>query len=130
MMRAINKAVQAFWMLAGLVMLFVWIAFGGWLLLWIGSSMFGATWAPAIGSWGYNFYLQHFWVKLLSILAFLTLIGAICGETPRRRLGPDANFEAQRKREEEMRNLADETIIGQRNLSASRCAWDRSAGLR
>ena len=43
MIRAIKKLVQAFWMLAGLVMLVVWIAFGGWLLLWIGSSAIGAT---------------------------------------------------------------------------------------
>ena len=76
MIRAIKKTVQAFWMLAGLVMLFVWIAFGGWLLLWIGSSAIGATWAPAIGSWGYDFLVQHFWVKLVAILAFLTFLGA------------------------------------------------------
>jgi hypothetical protein len=115
MMRAIKKAVQAFWMLAGLVMLFVWFAFGSWLLLWIGSSMFGATWAPAIGSWGYDFYLQHFWVKLLSILAFLTLIGAICGETPRRRLGPDVNYEAERKKEEERQIQIEQSLISLRN---------------
>jgi membrane protein implicated in regulation of membrane protease activity len=130
MIEAIKKAVQAFWMLAGLVMLCAWIAFGGWLLLWIGSSAVHATWAPAVGSWGYDFFIQHFWVKLLSILAFLTLIGAICGETPSRRTKCDTNFEAERKREEEMRILADETIIGQRNLSAAQSVWERSAGLR
>lgn len=130
MIKAIKKALQAFWMLAGLVMLFVWIAFGCWLLLWIGSSAIGTTWAPAIGAWGYDFFVQHFWVKLLSILAFLTLIGAICGETTSRRSRPNVDFEAERKREEERRNLADQTIIGQRNLKAAQSAWERSAGLR
>lgn len=129
MIRAIKKAVRAFWMLAGLVMLLAWIAFGCWLLLWIGSSAAGVAWAPAVGSWGYDFVIQHFWVKLVAILAFLTLIGAICGETTRRRIRPASDFDDERKREEE-RNLADETIVGQRNSRAAQCAWERSSGLR
>jgi hypothetical protein len=130
MIRIIKKAVRAFWMLAGLFMLVVWIAFGGWLLLWIGSSAIGATWAPAMGSWGYDFLVQHFWVKLVAILACLTLVGAISGETTSRRTRPASNFDDERKTEQEKQNLADETIIGQRNSRASQCAWERSAGLR
>jgi membrane protein implicated in regulation of membrane protease activity len=119
MIRAIKKTVQAFWMLAGLVMLFVWIAFGGWLLLWIGSSAIGATWAPAIGSWGYDFLVQHFWVKLVAILAFLTFLGAISGETTRRRHSrPDSNLEAEREKEEERRMQVEQSLVSRRNQAA------------
>jgi membrane protein implicated in regulation of membrane protease activity len=119
MIRAIKKLVQAFWMLAGLVMLVVWIAFGGWLLLWIGSSAIGATWAPAIGSWGYDFLAQHFWVKLVAILAFLTLLGAISDETTRRRrFRPDSNVEAEREKEEEWRMHVEQSLVSRRNQAA------------
>ena len=121
MIRAIKKAVRAFWMLAGLVMLFVWIAVGCWLLLWVGSSAAGAAWAPAVGSWGYDFFLQHFWVKLIAILAFLTLIGSICGETTRRRNWPETNLEAQRENEEEeWRIKVEQSLISRRNQAAYR----------
>jgi membrane protein implicated in regulation of membrane protease activity len=121
MIRAIKKAVRAFWMLAGLVMLFAWIAAGCWLLLWIGSSAAGAAWAPAVGSWGYDFFIQHFWVKLVAILAFLTLIGAICGETTRRRNRPETNLEAERENEEEeWRIKVEQSLISQRNQAAYR----------
>jgi membrane protein implicated in regulation of membrane protease activity len=119
MIRIIKKAVRAFWMLAGLIMLFVWIAFGGWLLLWIGSSAIGATWAPAIGSWGYDFLVQHFWVKLVAILAFLTLLGAISGETThRRRSRPDSNSEAEREKEEAWRMQVEQSLVSRRNQAA------------
>ena len=121
MIRAIKKAVRAFWMLAGVVMLFVWIAAGCWLLLWIGSSAAGAAWAPAVGSWGYDFFLQHFWVKLIAILAFLTLVGAICGETTSRRNRPETNLEAERENEEEeWRIKVEQSLISQRNQAAYR----------
>ena len=121
MIRAIKKAVRAFWMLAGLVMLFAWIAAGCWLLLWIGSSAAGAAWAPAVGSWGYDFFIQHFWVKLVAIMAFLTLIGAICGETTRRRNRPETNLEAERENEEEeWRIKVEQSLISQRNQAAYR----------
>jgi len=119
MIRIIKKAVRAFWMLAGLIMLFVWIAFGGWLLLWIGSSAIGATWAPAIGSWGSDFLVQHFWVKLVAILAFLTLLGAISGETAhRRRSRPDSNSETEREKEEAWRMQVEQSLVSRRNQAA------------
>lgn len=121
MIGAIKKAVQAFWMLAGLVMLCAWIAFGGWLLLWIGSSAVHATWAPAVGSWGYDFFVQHFWVKLIAILAFLTLVGAICGETTsRRQTRPHSNIEAKREKEEEWRMQVEQSLVSRRNQAACR----------
>lgn len=121
MIRTIKKAVRAFWMFAGLVMLFVWIAAGCWFLLWIGSSAAGAAWAPAVGSWGYDFVIQHFWVKLVAILAFLTLIGAICGETTSRRNRPETNLDAERKNEEEeWRIKVEQSLISQRNQAAYR----------
>ncbi|WP_147307465.1 hypothetical protein [Mesorhizobium denitrificans] len=121
MIRTIKKTVQGFWMLAGLVMLFAWIAFGGWLLLWVGSSAVGAAWAPAVGLWGYDFFAQNFWVKLIAILAFLTLIGAICGEARIRRTKPDSSFEAKRKNEkEEWRMQVEQSLISRRNQAAYR----------
>ena len=105
-------------MMAGLVMLFVWLAVGGWLLLWVGSSAFDATWSHAVGTWGYDFFAQHFWVKLLSILAFLTLIGAICGETPRRHLVSGSNYEAEREKENEQEIQIEQSLVSRRNQIA------------
>jgi len=119
MIRAIIKVMRAFWMLAGLVMLGVWLAFGAWLLLWFGSSALGATWGSAVGAWGYDFFVQHFWVKLLAILALLTLVGAICGETAsRRQTGPGSNFEAERAKDEELRMQVEQSLVSRRNQAA------------
>jgi len=60
-------------------------------------------------------------VKLVAILAFLTLIGAICGETTRRRNRPETNLEAERENEEEeWRIKVEQSLISQRNQAAYR----------